>query len=70
MDEGLTLVVKQDEHIGKLHKYQEKINMDQYKRSAIFFSKDKILRGLSNLSLKSSFGHQLGVCRHVDKWVT
>jgi len=59
-----------DEGIGKLHKYEEKINMDQYKRSAFFPSEDKILRGLSNLSIKSSFGHQLGASRHVDKWVT
>jgi hypothetical protein len=36
MDEGLRIAGKQDEHIAKLHKYQEKINMDQYKRSAFF----------------------------------
>ena len=62
-----------DEGIGKLHKYEEKISMDQYKKVCIFSNEDKedkILGGLSNLSIKSSFGHQLGASRHVDKWVT
>ena len=32
-----------DEGIGKLHKYEEKINMDQYKRSAFFPTKTRFL---------------------------
>jgi len=46
MDEGLRIAGKQDEHIAKLHKYQEKINTDQYKRSTFFSTKTRKTRFL------------------------
>jgi len=46
-----------DEDIGKLHKYEEKINMDQYKRSVFFPTKTRKTRFLEASVIYQSNHH-------------